>query len=105
MEKLEFLRNARRLVVTPSVVPSSLILVTLRKKPYVPPKRPFLQEPHGVTSHMTPFFYNGTSYFFGVILKMLRHRTEILPSPPLKLDATSQLLSAVTLLIPQLLNA
>jgi hypothetical protein len=39
-----------------SVVPSSPILVTLMKEAQVPPKRRFLQEPHGVTSQKTPFF-------------------------------------------------
>jgi hypothetical protein len=29
---------------------------TLRRRRYVPPKRPLLQEPHGVTSQKTPFF-------------------------------------------------
>jgi hypothetical protein len=38
-------------LVTASVVPSSLILVTL-----IPPNRRFLQEPHGVTSQKTPFY-------------------------------------------------
>jgi hypothetical protein len=42
------LRSMCRLLVTASVVPSSSILV--------PPKRRFLQEPHGVTSQKTPFF-------------------------------------------------
>jgi hypothetical protein len=51
-----FLRSVRRLLVTASVVPSSLILVTLMKEVLSPPKRQFLQEPHGVTSHKTPFF-------------------------------------------------
>jgi hypothetical protein len=47
--------RVRRLLVTASAVPSSLILVTLMKEA-LPPKRPFLQEPHGVTSQKTPFF-------------------------------------------------
>jgi hypothetical protein len=28
-----------------------------RRRGYVPPKRLFLQEPHGVTSHKTPFYW------------------------------------------------
>jgi hypothetical protein len=44
-----------RLVDTANVVPSSQILVTLMMK-YVPPKRRFLQEPHGVTSLKMVFF-------------------------------------------------
>jgi hypothetical protein len=39
-----------------NVVPSSPILVTLMMEGLVPPKRRFLQEPHGVTSQKTPFF-------------------------------------------------
>jgi hypothetical protein len=53
---LVFLRSARRLLVAACVVPSSPILVTLMKE--APPKRRFLQEPHGVTSQKTPFFKN-----------------------------------------------
>jgi hypothetical protein len=37
-------------------VPSSPILVTLMMEAQVPPKRRFLQEPHGVTSQKAPFF-------------------------------------------------
>jgi hypothetical protein len=48
--KLEFLHSVRQLLVTASVVPSSPILVTLMKEAQSPPKRRFLQEPHGVTS-------------------------------------------------------
>jgi hypothetical protein len=44
------------LAVTPIVVPGSPILVTLMMEATVPPKRRFLQEPHGVTSHKTAFF-------------------------------------------------
>jgi hypothetical protein len=44
-----------RLLVPVRVVPSSPI-VTLMKEAQVPPKRRFLQEPHGVTSQKTPFF-------------------------------------------------
>jgi hypothetical protein len=51
-----FLRSVRRVLVTASVVHSSPILVTLIMEWYVPPKRRFLQEPHGVTSQKTPFF-------------------------------------------------
>jgi hypothetical protein len=49
-------RCVRRLLVTASVVPSSTILVTLMKEAQFPPKRRFLQEPHGETSQKTPFF-------------------------------------------------
>jgi hypothetical protein len=48
--------SARRLLVTANVVPSSLILVTLWWIRYVPPKRRFLQDPHGVTPQKTLFF-------------------------------------------------
>jgi hypothetical protein len=51
---LVFLRSVRRLLVAACVVPSSPIFVTLMKE--VPPKRRFLQEPHGVTTQKTPFF-------------------------------------------------
>jgi hypothetical protein len=51
-----FLRSVRRLLVAAYVVPSSPILVTLMKEAPVPPKRRFLQEPHGVTCQKTPFF-------------------------------------------------
>jgi hypothetical protein len=50
------LHSVRRLLVTASVVPSSPILVTLMQEALVPPKRLFLQEPHGVTSQKAPFF-------------------------------------------------
>jgi hypothetical protein len=53
---LVFLRSVRRLLVTANVIPSSPILVTLMMESYVPPKRRFLQEPHGITSRKTPFF-------------------------------------------------
>jgi hypothetical protein len=45
----------RRTLVTANIVPSSPILVTLMIE-YVPPKCRFLHEPHGVTTHKTPFF-------------------------------------------------
>jgi hypothetical protein len=48
--------SLRRLLVTANVVPSSPILFTLMMPGYVPPKRRYLQEPHGVTSQKTPFF-------------------------------------------------
>jgi hypothetical protein len=44
------------MLVTASVVPCSLILVTLMKETLRSPKRRFLQEPHGVTFQKTPFF-------------------------------------------------
>jgi hypothetical protein len=55
-KNLVFLRSVRRLLVTANVVPSSPILVIWWWRRYVPPKRQFLQEPHGVTSQKTPFF-------------------------------------------------
>jgi hypothetical protein len=51
-----FLRSVRRLLVTPSVVPSSPILVTLMMKTLSSSESQFLQEPHCVTSQKTPFF-------------------------------------------------
>jgi hypothetical protein len=51
-----FLHSVRMLLVTASVVPSSPILPPWWRSRYVPPKRQFLQEPHGVTSQKTPFF-------------------------------------------------
>jgi hypothetical protein len=50
------LRSMRWLLVTASVVPSSQFLSPWWWRRYVPPKRRFLQEPHGVTSQKTPFF-------------------------------------------------
>jgi hypothetical protein len=44
------------LLVAACVVPSSPIFVTLMKEAQVPPKRRFLQEPHGVTTQKIPFF-------------------------------------------------
>jgi hypothetical protein len=55
-EESVFLRSVRRLLVTACVVPSSPIFVTLMKKAPGPPKRRFLQEPHGVTTQKTQFF-------------------------------------------------
>jgi hypothetical protein len=55
-------RSVRRLLVTANVVPSSPIHVNVMMEALSSPKRWFLQEPHGVTSHKTPFFntqYNG----------------------------------------------
>jgi hypothetical protein len=52
----QFLRSVRQLLVAACVVPSSPIFVTLMKEAPVPPKRRFLQEPHGVTTQKTPFF-------------------------------------------------
>jgi hypothetical protein len=48
-------RNIVYLLVAVNVVPSSPILVTLKRR-YVPPKHRFLQESHGVTSQETAFF-------------------------------------------------
>jgi hypothetical protein len=39
-----------------SIVPSSPILVTLKKEALSPPKRRCLQQPHDITSQKTPFF-------------------------------------------------
>jgi hypothetical protein len=47
-------RSVCWLPVSANIVPSSPILVTLmREWRYIPPKRPFLQERHGVTSQKT----------------------------------------------------
>jgi hypothetical protein len=43
-------------------VPSSAILVTLMMEA-LPPKRRFLQEPHGETSQKTPFFLYYLSFW------------------------------------------
>jgi hypothetical protein len=50
------------LLVAASVAPSSQILDTLIKEAQVPPKRRFLQEPHGVTTQKTPFFIVETTW-------------------------------------------
>jgi hypothetical protein len=50
------LRSVRRLLVTASVVPSSLILVSLMKEALGSSETLVLTEPHGVTSQKTPFF-------------------------------------------------
>jgi hypothetical protein len=44
------------IVVKASVVPSTQILVTLKKEALSSSERRFLQEPHGVTSQKTTFF-------------------------------------------------
>jgi hypothetical protein len=51
-----FLRSVRRLLVTANVVPSSLIRHPDDGGAKFLPKRRFLQEPHGVTSHTRTFF-------------------------------------------------
>jgi hypothetical protein len=52
-----YLRSVRWLLVTVNVVPISPIFVTLMMGGhYVPLKRPFLQESHGITSRKTAFF-------------------------------------------------
>jgi hypothetical protein len=53
---LVFLRSVRRLLVAACVVPSSPILSPWWRRRQVPPKRRFLQEPHGVTTQKTQFF-------------------------------------------------
>jgi hypothetical protein len=50
------LGSVRRLLVTPSVVPSSPILVTVMKGELSSSETSVLQEPHGVTSQKTPLF-------------------------------------------------
>jgi hypothetical protein len=71
-----FLRSVRRLLVTASVVPSSPILVTLRRRHYVPPKRRFLQEPHSVTPHKTTFFIV-TAVFWDIKTQFVPHRRHV----------------------------
>jgi hypothetical protein len=51
-----FLRSVHRLLVTASVVPSSLILVTLMKEALTSSERQFLHEQHSVTLQKTSFF-------------------------------------------------
>jgi hypothetical protein len=59
-----FLRSVLRLILTANVVPSSLILVTLRMtERYVPAKRRFLQEPLGVTFQKTAIFSKPLMYW------------------------------------------
>jgi hypothetical protein len=53
-----FLRSVLRLLDTANAVPSSPILVTLMMEATRSSERPFLQEPHGVTSQKTAFFAN-----------------------------------------------
>jgi hypothetical protein len=62
---LRNIRSVRRLLVTASVVHSSPILSPCWKKLYGSPKRPFLKEPHGVTSQKTPLFTS--SYIIYII--------------------------------------
>jgi hypothetical protein len=49
-------RSVHRLLVTASVVPSSLILVTMMKEALSSSETRLLQEPRGITSQKTPFF-------------------------------------------------
>jgi hypothetical protein len=51
---LVFLHSVLKLLVTVNVVLSSLILF-IRMRQCILPKRRFLQEPHGVTSQNTAF--------------------------------------------------
>jgi hypothetical protein len=51
-----FIRKALQLLVIANVVHTSLILFNTMMEEKVPPKRRFLQEPHGVPSQKTPFF-------------------------------------------------
>jgi hypothetical protein len=53
--QLVFLRSVHRLLVAAYVVPRSPILSPWWRRRQVPPKRRFLQEPHGVTTQKTPF--------------------------------------------------
>jgi hypothetical protein len=48
-----FLRNVRRLLVTANVFLVHRLLSLWWRRRYVPPKRRFLQESHGVTSQKT----------------------------------------------------
>jgi hypothetical protein len=61
-QDLVFLRSVRRLLVTASVVPSSPILIILMKEALSSSETSVLQEPHGVTSHKTPFFVSLNSF-------------------------------------------
>jgi hypothetical protein len=71
---LVFLRSVRRLLVAACVVPSSPFFVTLMKERQVPPKRRFLQEPHGVTTQKTPFFNEA------VVTRVAINRMQLLAS-------------------------
>jgi hypothetical protein len=51
-----FLRSVLRFLVTAKVVPSSPSLVTLMMEGCMSPKRRFLHEPNGATSHKATFF-------------------------------------------------
>jgi hypothetical protein len=55
LSQLVFLRSVRRLLVTASIVPSS-ILVTLMKEALSSSETSVLQESHGVISQKKPFF-------------------------------------------------
>jgi hypothetical protein len=68
-----FLPSVLRLLVTANVVSSSLILVTLKLRRYVPPKR---REPDCVTSQKTEFF--SSSHSCVVCLSAASQRTRIL---------------------------
>jgi hypothetical protein len=48
--------RTQRLLVVANLVPSSPILIALMMGALHPPKRRFLQEPHGVTSQKTALF-------------------------------------------------
>jgi hypothetical protein len=50
LSQLVFLRSMRQLLVTASVVPSLLILVTLMKEALSSFETLVLKEPHGITS-------------------------------------------------------
>jgi hypothetical protein len=54
--KLVFLRSVRQLLITASVVPSSPILVTLKKEELSSSETSVLQQPHSVTSQKTSSF-------------------------------------------------
>jgi hypothetical protein len=56
IQNIVFLRSLRRLLVTANVPTSPNLVTLMMEARYVPPKRLFLQEPHGVTSQKTPFF-------------------------------------------------
>jgi hypothetical protein len=68
LSHLVFLCSVRRLLVTASVVPSSLILVTLMEA-VSSSETSVLQEPHGVTSQMMPFFMEWITYSATVLYR------------------------------------
>jgi hypothetical protein len=90
--------SVRRLLVTACVVPSSPILasspilVTLMKEALCPPKRRFLQEPHGVTYQKAPFF-RVTAVKTSNLTKFVFHRREKILDLPLSLVQSASVLN------------